>query len=56
MSKVDDRARREHEEGRNGAKTPFLERNIRDIVNDHSDSSAYWKGREGRDLDDNKKD
>ena len=54
MSKITDKDRKDYERGQQDAKEPFLERNI----NDHgrsNESDAYRKGREGRDLDDDKK-
>jgi hypothetical protein len=46
--------RDEYEQGLNDSKLPFLERNIKDVVVDHPDSEAYYKGRDEEQLDEDK--
>jgi hypothetical protein len=56
MSRITEQDRHEHRQGQDDATMPFLERNIKDMTNDNPGTDSYWKGREGRDLDDDKKD
>jgi hypothetical protein len=52
MSNTD---REEYETGQKDSKKGVLETAFNDIIGNHPDSSAYYKGREGRQLDEDKK-
>jgi len=53
---VDDQARKDIEQGNYDRNLDFLDRTIVDITGQHPDTKAYYDGREGKDLDEDKKD
>ena len=46
--------RQDYERGRDDAHKGVLETVFNDIIVNHPDTSAYYKGREGKELDDDK--
>jgi len=53
---VSDQDRKDYEQGRSDDRNwGTFERVFNDVTVNHPDSSAYYKGREGRELDDDKK-
>jgi hypothetical protein len=53
---VDRKDRDDYEEGVRDAHGTFGQRLVWDISGNHPDSDAYYKGRRGEQLDDDKKD
>jgi hypothetical protein len=51
---VDKQDRKDYEEGLHDRHAPG--QGVRDFVGDHPDSKAYYDGREGKQLDEDKKD
>jgi hypothetical protein len=56
MSEVDKQARHEYAQGQNDETLPQPEKAINDIVVNHPDTEAFYKGREGEQLDADKAD
>ena len=53
---VSDKDRKEYEEGRRDRSKGVIDQAVTDITVDHPDSEAYYKGRSGEQLDEDKKD
>lgn len=47
--------RDDYEKGQTDRHAPFVEQTIRDIAGQHPGSDAYYKGRDGEQLDGDKK-
>lgn len=52
---VSKKDREDYEQGAKDSHKGVLETAFNDIIANHPDSSAYYKGREGKPLDDDKK-
>jgi hypothetical protein len=53
---IDDKAREDHDRGGADAKLGTFDRLVNDVFVTHPDTNAYYKGREGEDLDSDKSD